>query len=318
MLQNVVAVVFARLVETMCRINPQTTISPFDMASTNKPLLTDYARRLATHLTCSESTFIVAAHFAEKLFTLKPHYFGVSSEHKIMAACAVLAVKVSEDRWFKNRRYAAICGFSLRTLATLEALILASLDFRVFVHVEQYLATLGRLKGLLALDNIDQSYQFPIIQDGFEVSPVPLTHKRRIAPDEQTLANETQTKRSRWSDDEDKKLRQLVDQHGSDWGLIATFLPGRNGRSCSVRWNGKLKPGLASGPFEDWEDSMLVCLVEQNGKKWSLISTKFDGRRSARQLNDRYNSLVKRGADCVKEIRCTPPKTPPNAELMVV
>eukprot|EP00300_Choanocystis_sp_HF-7_P006529 c14760_g1_i1.p1 GENE.c14760_g1_i1~~c14760_g1_i1.p1 ORF type:complete len:343 (-),score=49.89 c14760_g1_i1:158-1108(-) len=306
----------------MCQTNhPQAINNPFAMQPLAKPTLTEYARRLAAHLACSETTFVVAAVLASRLFDTKPEFFGESSVHKLMATCAVLAVKTSEDRWFKNKRYATICGFSPRTLAMLEAKVLASLDYRVFVHVECYCNMLTFMKESVLRDDLHPGLvsltppaepQFPIIQNGFEVSSQPCHAEKRKLDHEHapfTLSTtDNQSKRSRWTDDEDMKLRQLVAEHGNNWPLISVSLPGRNARSCSTRWSGKLKPGLDSGPFSEDEDELLRSLVAQHGNKWTHISSCFGGRRSARQLTDRYHSLSKRLPEGPKVIKCTPPK----------
>jgi hypothetical protein len=41
-----------------------------------------------------------------------------------------------------------------------------------------------------------------------------------------------------WSEDEDKKVIELVEKYGPEkWSYIAGFLPGRIGKQCRERYN---------------------------------------------------------------------------------
>lgn len=52
----------------------------------------------------------------------------------------------------------------------------------------------------------------------------------------QKLARE-KAKWNRWSDDEDRVLRDAVEQYGTrDWGLVAVMVKSRNAYSCKMRW----------------------------------------------------------------------------------
>ena len=52
---------------------------------------------------------------------------------------------------------------------------------------------------------------------------------------------EAENYRKPWSDEEDGRLRSLVQEHGTQqWALIAQSMPGRNGKQCRERWHNQL------------------------------------------------------------------------------
>ena len=58
-----------------------------------------------------------------------------------------------------------------------------------------------------------------------------------------------------WTSDEDNRLKQLVEEHGtSNWGLIGDLFVDRTGKQCRERWTHHLCPGLKKG---DWTEE--VC-----------------------------------------------------------
>lgn len=54
-----------------------------------------------------------------------------------------------------------------------------------------------------------------------------------------------QTRKMKWSDDEDNALRKAVDCISNyNWSLISESLPGRSGKQCRERWANQLNPDL--------------------------------------------------------------------------
>uniref|UniRef100_A0A8D0CGG8 MYB proto-onco, transcription factor n=1 Tax=Scleropages formosus TaxID=113540 RepID=A0A8D0CGG8_SCLFO len=61
--------------------------------------------------------------------------------------------------------------------------------------------------------------------------------------------------KSRWTREEDEKLKKLIEHHGSeDWKLIASFLPKHTDVQCHHRWQKVLNPELVKGPWTKEED----------------------------------------------------------------
>jgi myb proto-oncogene protein len=94
-----------------------------------------------------------------------------------------------------------------------------------------------------------------------------------------------------WSEEEDEKLRQAVEQYGAKhWKTIATFVPGRTQVQCLQRWNKVLKPGLKKGAWTEEEDSTLQRLVNklESEVNWSEVAYRIPGR-SAKQCRERWS-----------------------------
>jgi hypothetical protein len=108
------------------------------------------------------------------------------------------------------------------------------------------------------------------------------------------------TKRGRWTVEEDDLLRAAVSSNGEKcWRDISAQVPGRTPIQCLHRWNKVLKPGLVKGNWTCEEDQMLKDWVEANGTtKWAKCSDLISGR-SGKQCRERWlNSLnpdVKKG-----------------------
>jgi len=97
--------------------------------------------------------------------------------------------------------------------------------------------------------------------------------------------------KTRWSNEEDNKLRSLVDQYGTEhFQKISTFFTDRSDVQCSQRWQKVLSPELIKGPWTKEEDQKVVELVKLYGpKKWSIISQKLKGR-IGKQCRERWHN----------------------------
>ncbi|KAB0401546.1 hypothetical protein E2I00_014520 [Balaenoptera physalus] len=61
--------------------------------------------------------------------------------------------------------------------------------------------------------------------------------------------------KTRWTREEDEKLKKLVEQNGTDdWKVIANYLPNRTDVQCQHRWQKVLNPELIKGPWTKEED----------------------------------------------------------------
>ena len=78
------------------------------------------------------------------------------------------------------------------------------------------------------------------------------------------------SRHSRFSNEEDKKLKELVNKHGDkDWIIISSYMPGRNSRQCRERWNNY----LSQLEYAAW-----------TGQEEKRLSTKFHCQRMLQQL----------------------------------
>jgi hypothetical protein len=96
------------------------------------------------------------------------------------------------------------------------------------------------------------------------------------------------TPRSKFTQDEDNQLRNLVAEHGlKAWVEIATSLPGRNPRQCRERWKHYLSIDQSSAPWTEEEDTLLFEKVSELGPKWTRIAALL-GNRTDIELKTRW------------------------------
>ncbi|XP_078256341.1 transcriptional activator Myb isoform X2 [Rhinoraja longicauda] len=100
-----------------------------------------------------------------------------------------------------------------------------------------------------------------------------------------------QLSKTRWTREEDEKLKKLVEQHGTeDWKMIANFLPNRTDVQCQHRWQKVLNPELIKGPWTKEEDQRVIELVQKYGpKRWSVIAKHLKGR-IGKQCRERWHN----------------------------
>ena len=106
--------------------------------------------------------------------------------------------------------------------------------------------------------------------------------------------------RSRFTPDEDQKLRELALLYGGKkWQVIAEQMPGRNARQCRDRYSNYLVPGFFNGQWSPQEDEILLQKYRVYGPKWSKIMKFLEGR-SANAIKNRWNYFM------VKQIQTNP------------
>ncbi|KAL4225405.1 Myb-related protein A [Mactra antiquata] len=97
--------------------------------------------------------------------------------------------------------------------------------------------------------------------------------------------------RGRWLAEEDEKLKQVVEQVGSqDWKLVSRFFSDRSDLQCQHRWYKVLNPDLIKGAWTPEEDVKVLQLVRQFGtKKWTIVSKYLNGR-TGKQCRERWHN----------------------------
>ncbi|XP_031726337.1 transcriptional activator Myb isoform X2 [Anarrhichthys ocellatus] len=97
--------------------------------------------------------------------------------------------------------------------------------------------------------------------------------------------------KTRWTREEDEKLKKLVELHGSeDWKPIASLLTNRTDVQCQHRWQKVLNPELIKGPWTKEEDQRVIELVQKYGaKRWSVIAKHLKGR-IGKQCRERWHN----------------------------
>ena len=65
---------------------------------------------------------------------------------------------------------------------------------------------------------------------------------------------------SAWTEEEDKKLVRLLEEHNNDYNKIMKYFPERTKKSLSCRW-WRINPSVKSGKWDQEEDIKLVQWV---------------------------------------------------------
>lgn len=102
--------------------------------------------------------------------------------------------------------------------------------------------------------------------------------------------------RSKWTREEDDKLRRIIESVGepaddSQWAAVGRALGGdRTDQQCRHRWQKVLNQEVVKGPWTKEEDDRVVELVAKYGpKRWSLIAKHLRGR-IGKQCRERWHN----------------------------
>ena len=101
------------------------------------------------------------------------------------------------------------------------------------------------------------------------------------------------SKKLKWSPLEDRDLEAAVNIYGTkNWKLVATMVPGRNGKQCRERWLGQICPTVKKEEWSYEEDQILIDCQVKCGNKWTVIANLIPGR-SATSIKNRWNWLLR-------------------------
>ncbi|KAL4633643.1 hypothetical protein ACB092_04G137200 [Castanea dentata] len=102
-------------------------------------------------------------------------------------------------------------------------------------------------------------------------------------------------KKGLWTPEEDQKLLTYIQQHGHRcWRSLAEKAGlQRCGKSCRLRWNNYLKPGIKRGSFSLQEDKTIIQLHALLGNKWSAITAHLPNRTD-NEVKNYWNTHLKK------------------------
>ena len=99
--------------------------------------------------------------------------------------------------------------------------------------------------------------------------------------------------RTKFSPEEDDRLRELVDKYGTnDWAKIALALGGRTSRQCRERYKNFLQPSLVNGPWTPEEDELLIRLYHHYGPNWVAMHRIHFPTRSNNNIKNHWAILA--------------------------
>ncbi|OHT14988.1 hypothetical protein TRFO_42796 [Tritrichomonas foetus] len=120
----------------------------------------------------------------------------------------------------------------------------------------------------------------------------PLGHAQNSSSGISVSIGSSSNSRKKFSSEEDKHLKELVEKHGAkNWDKIAELMPGRTGRQCRDRYRNYLIPGFFNGQWSQDEDDLLRVKYHEFGPQWAKMTPFFHGR-SANSLKNRWNYFV--------------------------
>ncbi len=100
------------------------------------------------------------------------------------------------------------------------------------------------------------------------------------------VALNSEIKHGEWSQEEDEKLKQLVEQGGERWSEIAKQIPGRTNQQCRKHYHARLNPFIKHGKWTKEEDDQLKQVVQRLGQdKWDLIAKELSNKTNQQCAN---------------------------------
>ncbi|CZT12187.1 uncharacterized protein RAG0_16107 [Rhynchosporium agropyri] len=103
-----------------------------------------------------------------------------------------------------------------------------------------------------------------------------------------------------WSENEDERLIEAVQKHGTNWSQVSLAVGSRNSDQCLSHWNHVLDPDINHRDWTAKEDELLLHAVLSNGTNWTTIASMHPQKRTTLALKNRYSALRLRNENSKK------------------
>jgi hypothetical protein len=109
------------------------------------------------------------------------------------------------------------------------------------------------------------------------------------------MAGPPNSRRHKFSREEDDRLRDLIVQFGNrDWASICNGMPGRSARQCRHRYNNYLVETHQYLAWTDAEEELIFTKFQELGPKWVTIAVFLPGRTGNDVKNRWHKHIAKR------------------------
>ncbi|KAK9701851.1 hypothetical protein K7432_011539 [Basidiobolus ranarum] len=98
------------------------------------------------------------------------------------------------------------------------------------------------------------------------------------------------TKRGKWSPEEDALLLKGCQTYGRNWTKISESIPGRTRYQLQARYDSHVNPKITTGRWTNEENEQLLKLVKKYGHDWARIAQELPTKSNSQALL-RYNYL---------------------------
>ena len=116
------------------------------------------------------------------------------------------------------------------------------------------------------------------------------------------LEKKKSIKRKIFSKEEDLLLLRAIKLIPSkNWKEISKLVPTRTPRQCRERWYYHLGCLNSNEKWSNEEEELLIKLIEQYGKKWSIIKKKFPNRNYT-SIKNHWNLYLSKNDNKITEI----------------
>ena len=115
--------------------------------------------------------------------------------------------------------------------------------------------------------------------------------EQALAPTRARHKVSSQSKNTKWTQQEDESLQKLVEGNfSSNWSDYLPYFPGKTPQQISERWDKVLNPRLIKGSWTREEDEIIVQFVKENGvKNWTKLAQLLPGR-IGKQCRERWRN----------------------------